>query len=157
MRLTRTALVPAFFALAASLSACGGSTTSPTTTTTTTTTQTIVNDVLHGTVAAPINGALQKDIQQFSVGQGGGTVTISLTSAIETMPDGTFLSTVQMGLGGGTYANGVCTLMSGGYGTGPAGNNYLSGTLAAGDYCVAVIDITNQMGPVSYAVAVSHP
>jgi len=32
----------------------------------------------------------------------------------------------------------------------------LSGTIAAGSYCVQVSDITNQIGSVAYAVAVSH-
>jgi hypothetical protein len=156
MRLTKTALIPALVALAALASACGGSTTSPTTTTTTTT-QTITSDVLTGTVPAPVNGARQAEIQKFTVGQGGGTVTVSLTSAIEAMPDGTFLSSVYMGLAYGTYANGTCSIYSSSYGVGPSGSNYLTGSLAAGDYCLQVSDATGQLGPVQYSLLVSHP
>jgi hypothetical protein len=37
-------------------------------------------------VAAPINGVLQTSSNNFTVGQGGGSVTITLTSAVETLP-----------------------------------------------------------------------
>jgi hypothetical protein len=154
MRLTRTAIIPALV-LAASVSAC--SSTSNPTSPSTTATQTIANDVLIGTVQAPVNGVRQADVQQFTVGQGGGTVNISLTSAIETMPDGSFLSTVAMGLAYGTYANGTCTVNSQSYGTGSAGVNGLTGALSAGAYCLQVSDATGQLGPVQYALAVSHP
>jgi hypothetical protein len=90
----------------------------------------------HGTVQAPVNGVRQSDVQPFNVGQGGGSVSISVTSAIETMPDGSFLTTVVMGLAYGTYANGTCTVNSQSYGTGPAGVNGLTGALPAGACCL---------------------
>ena len=51
-------------------------TTAPTATTT---------DVLTGTVAAPINGVLQSSSNPSSVGQSRGTVSVTLTSAVETL------------------------------------------------------------------------
>ena len=32
----------------------------------------------------------------------------------------------------------------------------INGTISAGSYCVQVSDVTNQLGPVAYAVALSH-
>ena len=100
----------------------------------------------------------QSAFNQFIVGQGGGSVSVTLTSAVETFPDGSLLPTVTVGLGVGTVANGACTLFANAFLAAQASSvAQLSGTLAAGTYCVAVSDITNQLGPVSYAVAVSHP
>jgi len=92
------------------------------------------------------------------VGTGGGSVTVTLTSAVETLPDGTLLPTVTMGLGIGTVTNGGCTLLAGAFATAQgSATPQLSGSLSAGTYCVQVSDVTNQLGPVSYAVAVTHP
>jgi hypothetical protein len=33
----------------------------------------------------------------------------------------------------------------------------ISGTAAAGLYCVQVSDVTNQLGPVAFTVVISHP
>ena len=138
-------------------SACSGSTTSPTTTTSTTTTATLGNEVLTGTVGVPVNGVLQSSVNPFTVTAGGGTATFTLTSAVESMPDGTLLPTVTMGFGVGSLSNGVCTLLSGGFTTAQGGSvAQLSGTIAAGSYCVQVSDVSNQVGPVAYAVAISH-
>jgi hypothetical protein len=120
--------------------------------------QTLTTEILTGTVAAPVGGTLQSSFNPFVVGQGGGSVSVTLTSAVETLPGGTLLPTVTMGLGIGTLANGVCTLIANGFTTAQAGGAaQLSGTLNAGNYCVQVSDVSNQLGPVSYAVAVSHP
>src|SRR5262245_12628220 len=124
----------------------------------TTPTQTIATEVLTGTVLPPIAGVLQSASNPFTVGQGGGTVQVTLTSALETFPDGSLLSTVTMGLGVGTVANGVCTLLQGAFTNAQAGSSpQLSGSLNAGQYCVQVSDVSNQLGPVAYAVSVSHP
>lgn len=137
-----------------SLSACGGSSTSPSTITTSTT---VINEVLTGTVAPPVNDALQSSSNPFTVNSSDGTLNVTLTSAVETMPDGSLLANVTMGLGLGSWSNGTCTLLTGGFTTAqPSSVAQLSGTSAAGSYCVQVSDVTNQRGPVSYAVAVSH-
>jgi hypothetical protein len=77
---------------------------------------------------------------------------------VETLPGGTLLTTVAMGLGVGSVTDGVCTLVSGAYTTAQAGASpQLSGSsVSAGTYCVQLSDVTNQLGPVSYAVAVAH-
>jgi hypothetical protein len=124
----------------------------------TTPTPTISNDVLTGTVQPPVGGVLQSSFNAFNVGQGGGTVQVTLTSAVETFPDGTLLSTVAMGLGVGTPSGGTCTPLTNAFTIAQAGSApQLTGTLSAGAYCVQLSDVTNQLGPVAYAVAVSHP
>jgi hypothetical protein len=138
-----------------SLITCGGgsSDTAPTSS------GSIVTDTLTGTVPPPINGVLQVGVSFFNVGQSGGTVTIVLTSAIEKFPDGTFLTTVPMGLTAGTPSGSGCTISA----TNPpaivsAGpNSGIAASLTAGAYCVQVSDVTNQVGPVSYTVVVQHP
>ena len=145
--------------IAVAASACDGSSTSPSsTTTTTTTTATVTNKVLTGTVAPPVDGVLQSSFNTFVVSASGGTLTVTLTSAVETLPGGTLLTTVAMGLGVGTVTDGACTLVSGAYTTAQAGASpQLSGSsVSAGTYCVQLSDVTNQLGPVSYAVAVAH-
>ena len=120
-------------------------------------TQTFTTDVLIGTVNVPVGGVLQSSANNFSVGQGGGTITVTLTSAIETLPGGTLLTTVQMGLAVGTPSGSTCVPLTNGSTTGASGVASLSGSVAAGNYCVAVSDVTGQLGPVAYAVAVNHP
>ncbi len=127
-----------------------------------TATQTINNDVLTGTVQPPVNGVLQSSYNTFVVGQGGGSVSVTLTSAVETLSGGSLLTTVTMGLGvgsvTGTGSTATCTLLSGAYVTAQGGSTpQLTGSLSAGTYCVAVSDVTNQLGPVAYALLVSHP
>jgi hypothetical protein len=138
------------------VAACGGSSSSPTAASTT---QTVTNDVLSGTVPPPVNGVLQSSFNSFIVGQGGGAIAITLTSAIETFPDGTLLPTVTMGLGVGTVTNGACTLLANAFTTAQGGSApQLSGTLGSnGTYCVQVSDVSTQVGPVNYSVLVSHP
>ncbi|HZT77998.1 MAG TPA: hypothetical protein VFA27_15195 [Vicinamibacterales bacterium] len=155
-------MMPSIFRLSLALAvlavtcACSGSDSS--TSSTTSPSQTITTDVLTGTVPAPINGVLQSAANNFAVGQGGGTVNITLTSATETLPNGTLLTTVAMGLAVGTSSITGCTPLANSFTTAQAsGTPQLSGSLAAGAYCVIVSDVTNQVGPVAYAVAVSHP
>ena len=119
--------------------------------------QTITSDILTGTVPPPVNGVLQNSANFFSVGQGGGTINVTLTSAIETLPGGTLLPTVTMGLAVGTGSP-ACTPLANAFVTAQAGSSpQLSGSVAAGTYCVLVSDVTGQVGPVAYAVAISHP
>jgi len=121
--------------------------------------QTIITDVLTGTVAPTVGGTFQSTILTYIVGQGGGPVTITLTSAVQTRPDGSLQPTMPMGVGAGTVsAGGVCIVAATAYvatipGTGP----HLSGSLAEGTYCIQVSDVTGQVGPVAFSVTVTHP
>jgi len=149
MRFLRAALVLSSFFIVAG---CNNSSSS------TTPTQNFVTDVLTGTVQPPVNGALQSSYNTFVVGQGGGTVSVVLTSAVETLPGGTLLPTVSMGVSIGTLANSVCTPQSNASTIAQASSAIiLQGSLGVGTFCVLVADVTNQTGPVAYAVAVSHP
>ncbi len=133
-----------------------GSSSSPTPTTATS--QTFTTEVLTGTVPVPVNGVLQSEFKPFTVGQGGGQISVTLTSAVETLPGGTLLTTVTMGLAIGTLSGTTCTIIPNASTPAQGGSvPQLSGSLAAGTYCVQLSDITNQVGPVAYAVAVVHP
>jgi len=121
--------------------------------------QTIITNVLTGTVAPPVGGVFQSSILTYTVGQGGGPVTITLTSAVQTRPDGSLQPTVSMGVGAGTLsAGGVCVVAATAYLTTQAGTvPHLSGSQAVGTYCVQVSDVTGQVGPVAFSVTVTHP
>ena len=141
---------------AATIAGCSSST-SPSSTSTSTTTVNPTTELLSGTVAALVNGERQSSSNPFTVALNGGGVTVTLTSAVETFPDGSLLPTVTMGLGVGTWANNTCTQITNAYTTAQAGGTpQLSGTINSGAYCVLVSDVTNQLGPVAYAVSVSH-
>src|SRR5258706_7665430 len=129
--------------LAVAVSACS-SPSSPSATTTTTT-PTTTTDVLLGTVVAPVDGVLQSSFNTFVIAQGGGALTVTLTSAVETLPDKTLLTTVTMGLGIGTVANGTCTLLTNAFTTAQAGSSpQLQGSsVAAGSYCVQLSDVSS--------------
>jgi len=69
-----------------------------------------------------------------------------------------------MGLGVGTPAAATataaasCPLLPNASVATPAGTTaQLSGTIAAGTYCVALFDVGNQTASVTYTVTVSHP
>jgi hypothetical protein len=135
--------------------ACGGSSD----TSTATTSPTLNLDTLPGTVPAPIAGVRQAASILFNVAAPGGTVAVTLTSAVEMNPDGSSNPNVVMGVAVGSPSGASCTL---GAGNVPVllqagANSTLSGTAAAGLYCVQVSDVTNQIGPVSFTLAISHP
>jgi hypothetical protein len=120
--------------------------------------QNILTDVLTGTVAAPIGGQVQRTFKTFTVGQGGGDVTVTLTSAIQTLPDGTQQSNMLMGLGAGTVIGNSCVVPVNAFATvRPATSPHLTGSLAVGTYCIEVSDVTTQTGPVAFSVSVTHP
>jgi hypothetical protein len=134
---------------------CGGDSGSSATTTS----PTLISDTLPGSVAAPVAGVRQASSVIFNVNAPGGTVLVTLTSAVETNSDGTVNPNVVMGVAVGTSASGVCSL-----GTGnlpvllqAGANSSITGTAAAGLYCVQVSDVTNQTGPVAFTVVVQHP
>jgi hypothetical protein len=84
----------------------------------------------------------------------GATVSVTLTSAVETFPNGQLLPTVFVGLALGTPTGTTCTLPSGSTPTPAQAGFSASTTLNAGTYCLQVSDSTNQTGPVDYAVVV---
>ena len=132
----------------------GGSSTTPTTSAS----PTLTTEVFTGTVPPPVNGALQSVFNNFTVGQGGGQISVTLTSAVETLPGGNLLTTVTMGLGVGTPSGTACAIINYGSTITQGGSAaQLAGSLSAGPYCVQVSDVTSQLGPVAYAVAVVHP
>jgi len=141
--------------MAGTVAGCSGSSTSPSTTTPPT--GPVTNEVFTGTVPAASNGVLASSTNPFTVAVGNGNLSVTLTSAVEAMPDGTVLPTVTMGLALGTWSNGSCTIETSTFTPAQGGSvAQLSGTIAAGSYCVQVSDVTNQVGSVAYAVAVSH-
>ena len=111
---------------------------------------TVVTDTFTGTVALPVAGVLQADVHNFTVAVAG-SISITLTAAGPP-------ATITMGLGvGNPAADGSCSFLSGGTTQTPAGSTaQLSGSLAAGTYCVAVGDIGNALQPISYTVTVAH-
>ena len=135
-------------ALVLTTDACdNGSSASTTTPTLTTTT-----DVLVGTV-----GALQSSSNSFNVGQGGGTVTVTLTSAVQTLPGGTLLTSVTVQVALGSVTGSTCTPTANGSALAQASSSpVLQGPVGAGTFCVQVTEVTG-VGPVAYAVAVNHP
>jgi len=154
MRVHRFGSAILFGIVLAGVSACSGSSDSSSTAPT----QTITTDILTGTVPAAVNGVLQSASNNFTVGQGGGPVSVTLTSATETLPSGQLLTGQIMGVAVGTSSISGCTPMTNAFQTGsPNPAPLLSGSLSAGTYCVLVSDVTGQLGPVAYAVAVAHP
>jgi hypothetical protein len=150
MKITRTALLLA--ALTVLASGCDRSVTllAPEVT--------IFTEVLTGTVAPPVGDTLQRATHPFTVGQTGGDVTVTLTSAVQTLPDGSLVTNMSMGLGVGTMVGGVCQVAVTAYvTTRPATTPQLGGGLNPGTYCVQVSDITVQTGPVAFSVTVTHP
>jgi len=123
------------------VSACGGGDSSGSVLAAPTT---LVTESFTGTVAV---GA--SDFHSFSVSSGG-AVNVTLTAAGPP-------PTLYMGIGVGTPSASACALLTNGSVVAPAGlSAQLSGTLAAGSYCVSVFDVGNQTAPVTYAVAVTH-
>jgi len=107
-------------------------------------TPTLVTESFNGSVA--VGGT---DFHNFTVTTAG-AVNVTLTAAGPP-------PTIFMGLGVGTPSASTCALLTGGYVTTPAGATaQLSGTIAAGSYCVVVSDVGNQTGPITYGVTVTH-
>jgi hypothetical protein len=119
----------------------------------------VSNSTLSGIVPAAVNGVRQSVSGNFTVGQGGGMVTVTLTSAVETFPDGTLNHDVVVGLAVGTPTGMTCSLPVGStpalFQAGAVAS--ISGALNAGIYCVQVSDQTVQQGPAAYTVVVTSP
>ena len=139
--LRRTAAMALFVAAAALLSSCGGGS-SP-------------------TAAATPAPEIKTETFSGSVAQGGsashtftvvaqGSITATLTSL---SPQ----STITMGFGVATLSGTTCTLISGAYSETAKVGYALSGTIAAGSYCVMIYDIGNQTAANDYVITVAHP
>ena len=141
------------FALA--VSACDNGSSTPATSAS----AAVLTDTVAGIVPAAVNAVPQSAFNNFVVGQAGGAVTVTLTSAVETLPGGALNSTVAMGMGVGVPTATTCVLATG---TAPTifqagATATLSGTAGAGVLCVLVTDVTIQPGPVAYTVVITHP
>jgi len=140
----RTVQFAGAIALAASTAfaaACGGS---DSTSNVTAPTGTVTTETFNGTVQ--VGGT---SVNNFNVTVAG-SVSVTLVS---TAPQ----TTLTMGLGiGNPSSTGTCSYLSGGTTTTTAMSAaQLSGTLSAGSYCVAVVDVGNA-GPITYTVTVAH-
>jgi hypothetical protein len=86
----------------------------------------------------------------FTVEQAG-QVSVTLTAASPP-------STIVMGIGVGTPANGACGVIQGASVTTAAGATaQLTGVVSPGMLCVAISDVGNQTAAVTYTVTVTHP
>ena len=127
--------------LAVLAAACSGSSNSNSTTGPS---PTVVTDTFTGTVS--VGGT---DFHPFTIGVAGG-VNVTMTAAGPP-------PTIFMGLGVGTPSGSTCVLLTNGSTVTPASATaQLSGTLAAGSYCVMVYDAGNQVADVTYSVTVLH-
>ena len=127
------------------VAACGGSSSS--TNSLTTPSATVTTETFNGTVQV---GAT--NVHTFNVTTPG-SVTVTMTQAGPP-------PTISMGLGiGNPNSAGNCIFLSGGTTQAIASTTtpQLSGTLtASGAYCVAIADIGNAAGPITYSITVSH-
>ena len=134
----------ALFVVVAFTAACGGSSTAPTTVSTN---ATVTTETFTGTVQP-----LATNVHTFTVTTPG-AVSVTMTAAGPP-------PTIQMGLGiGNPNTAGNCIFLSGGTTTAIASATtpQLSGNLtASGAYCVAIGDIGNAAGPITYSITVSH-
>jgi hypothetical protein len=136
-----------FALVLAAAAACGGGDSSGTISGPT---GTVVTDTFNGTVPLPVAGVLQVDVHNFNVAVAG-TVSVTLVSAGPP-------PTITMGLAiGNPGTTGTCSIISNGSTATPAGTAaQLTGTLAAGAYCVVVGDLGNALQPIAYTVTVAH-
>ena len=127
-------------ALALASAACKKDDNTPTTPTVTSKTETFTGTVQVKSFA----------IHNFTVEQAG-QVSVTLTAASPP-------STIAMGIGVGTPANGACGVLSGASVTTAAGATaQLTGVVSPGMLCVMISDVGNQTAAVSYTVTVMHP
>jgi ABC-type glycerol-3-phosphate transport system substrate-binding protein len=140
----RRAAIAALIAIAAAPAACGGASTSPSVVAPT---ATVTTETFTGTVQQ-----LGTNVHTFTVATPG-TVNVTMTAAGPP-------ATITMGLGiGNPSATGTCIFLANGttQAIASASTPQLSGALSAsGAYCVAIGDIGNAAGPVTYSVTVSH-
>lgn len=124
------------------LPSCGGGSSTPTSAATPT--PEIKTETFNGTLA--LAGSA---FHPFTV-VAQGAITATLTSV---NPQ----TTITLGFGIGTPSSGTCALISGAYSESAKVGYVLSGTIAAGSYCVLVYDIGNMTSANDYVITVSHP
>jgi hypothetical protein len=124
------------------LAACGGGTDTPTTAATPA--PEIKTETFTGTVSP--SGA---PYHPFTV-VAQGAITATLVSV---SPQ----TTITMGFGVGTVSGSSCALITGAYSESAKSGYALSGTIAAGSYCVVLYDIGNLSAANDYVITVSHP
>ena len=118
-----------------------------------------VVETLSGTVPAPVAGGPQQSSFVSFNSSGAGTGSVTLTSAIETLSNGSLSLNVVVGLQLGVPSGGGCTLASGGT---PlltqASPLPISAPFVAGANCILVTsgDQSAQAGPVSYTIVIVH-
>ena len=106
----------------------------------------LVTDTFSGTVQPGGN-----DWRPFTVTSDGYQIALTMTAAGPP-------ATISEGLGVGQVVSGSCQLLSGASGAYAASTTtpQLSGTIAAGSYCVMVYDVGNQTAAITYTVVVQH-
>jgi hypothetical protein len=118
-----------------------------------------VTDTFSGTVPPPVNGVPQTDQKTFRISSSG-TISVVLTSAVETFPDGSSDAGVVVGVSLGTFSGGACMTFSNTFLGRASLTPILSGSVpAAGTYCLLLThqDVSAPSGPVAYTVLVTHP
>jgi hypothetical protein len=143
-RLTQMIVAAGLSVVVAGAAACGGSSN---TSNVISPSATVTTETFNGTIT-PGNS----NVHTFTVTTPG-TVNVTMTAAGPP-------PTITMGLGiGNPDANGNCIFLSGGttQAIASATTPQLTGTLtASGAYCVAIGDIGNAAGPITYSISVSH-
>jgi hypothetical protein len=143
-RVAQTIVATGLSVVVASVAACGGSSNSSSVVAPS---ATVTTDTFNGTIQPGTS-----KVHTFTVTTPG-TVNVTMTAAGPP-------ATITMGLGiGNPDANGNCIFLSGGTTQAIASTTtpQLSGTLtASGAYCVAIGDIGNAAGPITYSITVSH-
>lgn len=142
--MNRLAHISIAAALAVSAAACGGSSAAQSVVAPS---ATVTTETFNGIVQP-----LATNVHTFNVTTPG---SLSVTMTAAGPP-----ATITMGLGvGNPNAAGTCIFLTSGTTSGIASTTtpQLSGTLAAaGAYCVAIADIGNAVGPITYSLTVSH-
>jgi|SRR5215467_4592000 len=143
-RLTQVAVAASLAVIVSAVAACGGSNSNSNITTPS---GTLTTDTFNGTVQPGMT-----NVHNFTVTTPG-SVSVTMTSAGPP-------ATITMGLGiGNPDGSGNCIFLQGGTTSAIASTTtpQLSGNLtASGQYCVAIGDIGNAAGPITYTIIVSH-
>jgi hypothetical protein len=141
-RVAQTVVAAGLSALVAIIAACGGSSNSSNVVAPS---ATLTNDVFNGVVQV-----LGTNVHNFTVTTPG-SLSVTLTS---TSPQ----TTLTMGLGIGTpNGAGGCTFIQTTQAAASTTTAQLSGSVtASGQYCIAIGDVGNAAGPITYSITVSH-
>ena len=141
-RVAQTVVAAGLLVVVASAAACGGSNNSSSVVAPS---ATLTNDVFNGVVQ--VSGT---NVHNFTVNTPG-SLSVTLTS---TSPQ----TTLFMGLGIGTpNGSGGCTFIQTTQAPASTTTAQLSGSVtASGQYCVAIGDLGNAAGPITYSITVSH-